>query len=118
MPELVALPLPTPPADTPAPRGPLDPITRPLWRMPRPNRIRIMEPFIDQDIQLERWYSRVAAGGDITYKGTLVAIATSTIGSAADLLIIKTIEGNVWAVSTAQVAHVMLLPRPRKAATR
>lgn len=93
----------------PAPRGPTDPITRPLWRMPRADRVRIMTPFIDRQIKLERWLTRVAAGGDQLYKGTLVAIATTTIGSAADLLIIKTVEGNVWAISTAQVAYVELI---------
>lgn len=103
-----------PPA-APAPRGPLDPITRPLWRMKRPDRVRIMTPFIGHEITLERWFSRVAAGGDQVYKGTLLAIATTTIGSAADLLIVNTVDGNVWAISTAQVAHAMLTPQPRKA---
>lgn len=88
------------------PRGPLDPITRPLWRMRRPDRCRIMEPFIDRQIQIERWYGRVASGGDVTYKGTLLAIASTTTGSNADLLILKTVDGTVWAISTAQVAYV------------
>lgn len=92
----------------------LVPITRPLWRMTKPERKKALEPYIGRDVRVERWYTRVAAHGDITYTGTLVAVATSTIGSAADLLIVHTTDGNVWAVSAAQVAHVMLTPRPRK----
>lgn len=124
----VPLPLPAPPIDPAADtapeqvdpavdkdtRGPLDPITRPLWRMRRPDRCRIMEPFLDRQIKIERWYGRVAGGGDITYRGTLVAIATTTIGSAADLLILKTTDGNVWAISTAQVAYVQHIGKERR----
>ena len=105
---------PTPAAPATPPRGELDPITQPLWRLKRPDRVRIMTPFIDRQVKLERWYSRVASGGDRTYTGTLIAIATTTIGSAADLLILKTVDGNVWAISTAQIAYVEhIAPQPR-----
>lgn len=110
---------------TPAPRGELDPIEQPLWRLKRPARVSIMMPFVDREILLERWYGRVASLGDVTYKGTLLAIATTTTGTTADMLILKTVDGNTWAVSTAQVARVQLLEpapvakrrggRPRKA---
>lgn len=109
-----------------ATRGPLDPIEKPLWRLARPARCAIMMPFIDHEIVLERWYGRVASHGDVTYKGTLLAIATTTTGTTADMLIIKTVDGNTWAISTAQVARVALAApvapakrrggRPRKAA--
>ena len=107
-------------------RGPLDPIEKPLWRLARPARVEIMMPFIDREILLERWYGRVASHGDVTYKGTLLAIATTTTGTTSDMLVIKTVDGNTWAISTAQVARVALVPpvaapakrrggRPRKA---
>lgn len=92
----------------PAPRGPLDPITRPLWRLKRAERIKVLEPFYDKVVVLERWYTRVASGGDQRYKGVLLTVATSTIGSAADLAIIQTVEGNTWAISTAQIAYLAL----------
>lgn len=107
-------------------RQPLDAIEKPLWRLKRPARVEIIMPFVGEQILLERWYGRVAAQGDVTYKGTLLAIATTTTGTTADMLIIQTVEGNVWAVSTAQVARVALAApaapakrrggRPRKAA--
>lgn len=89
-------------------RGKLDPITRPLWRMPRGARVQILTPFLDKVVELERWYTRVASGGDHRYRGTLLAVATSTIGSAADLAIIQTVEGSTWAISTAQIAYLKL----------
>lgn len=99
-----------------ATRAPLDPIEKPLWRLPRPARVEICMPFVGREIVLERWYGRVASHGDVTYKGTLLAIATTTTGTTADMLIIQTVEGNVWAVSTAQVARVALVTpaAPRK----
>jgi len=70
---------------------------------------------VDREILLERWFGRVAALGDRTYKGTLLAIASTTTGTTADMLVVKTVEGNVWAISTAQVARVQLLePAPAK----
>jgi hypothetical protein len=105
----------SPPAETAAaetPRGPLDPIVKPLWRLSRADRNRILEPFTGQMVRLERWMMRIASGGDQQYKGELLAVATSTIGSAADLVIIKTVEGNIWAISTAQVAYLELLKPP------
>jgi len=92
----------------PAKRGPLDPITRPLWRLKRPERVKILEPFYGMDVQLDRWYQRVASSGDRTYVGTLLTVATTTIGSAADLVILKTTDGNTWAISTAQIAYLKL----------
>lgn len=113
-----ATPISPPPEPTPT-RGPLDPIEKPLWRLRRPERVSIMMPFVDEQILLERWYGRVASHGDVTYKGTLLAIATTTTATTADMLIIKTVEGNVWAVSTAQVARVQLVePAPAPAAKR
>lgn len=90
------------------PRRPLDPITRPLWRLKRRERAETLEPFIGKAVELERWYTRVASGGDHRYKGTLLAVAITTIGSAADLAIIQTVEGTVWAISTAQIAYLKL----------
>lgn len=89
-------------------RGKLDPIVRPLWRLPRRERREILEPFIDKVVELERWYTRVASGGDARYKGVLVTVAQSTIGSAADLAIVQTVEGTTWAISTAQIAYLKL----------
>jgi len=97
----------------PAPRGPLDPITRHLWRAKRPERVRLLTPFVDHEVKLERWFGRVAANGDQTYRGTVLAIATTTIGSAADLVILKTVDGTVWAISTAQVAYIELVTPPK-----
>lgn len=93
-------------------RGPLDPVEKPLWRLARPARVQTAMPFVGHEIVLERWYGRVAANGECTYKGTLLAIATTTTGTTADMLIIKTVEGNVWAVSTAQVARIELASPP------
>lgn len=89
-------------------RGPLDPITRPLWRLKRTERRAVLEPFYDRVVHLERWYMRVASGGDRTYRGVLLTVATSTIGSAADLAIIQTVDGTTWAISTAQIAYLRL----------
>jgi hypothetical protein len=94
---------PTPPA-----RQPLDPIEKPIWRLARSERRAILEPFIGEWVVLERWASRVASGGDRTYRGTLVAVAQSTILSAADFAILQTVEGVTWAISTAQIAHLRL----------
>jgi hypothetical protein len=91
-----------------AERGPTDPITKHLWRFKRPERSAILMPFVGQEVKIERWYGRVAANGDETYHGTLVAIATTTTGSTADFVILKTVAGQVWAISTAQVAYIEL----------
>jgi len=98
-----------------APRGKLDPITKPLWRYPRAERTRLMEPFVGEQIRIDRWFGRVAAIGDQQYEGTLLAVATTTTGSNADLLILKTTAGTVWALSTAQVYYVELLTPRRRA---
>lgn len=99
---------------TETPRPVLPALER-LWRLSRPERKKVLEPYIGHQVRIERWYTRVAAQGDITYTGTLVAVATSTIGSAADLLIVQTTAGNVWAISAAQVACLEIPPPPRKA---
>jgi hypothetical protein len=111
-------PTPPPEAPTKPERGPLDPIERPLWRLKRPARRELLAPFIDQQVRLDRWSGRIAALGDQEYRGTLLAVATTTIGSASDLAIIKTVDGTVWAISTAQIAYLELLapPKPRKVA--
>lgn len=91
-------------------RDPLDPITRPLWRYSRADRRRLLDPFIDKHVRLERWPLRASSDPNVReYRGTLMAVATTTTGSNADLLILKTIEGNVWAISTAQVAFLDLI---------
>jgi hypothetical protein len=87
---------------------PLAPISRPLWRMDRGDRIRRLTPFIGHQVMVERWPLRVASRGEQTYGGSLIAIARTTIGSAADLLILRTPGGTNWAISTAQVAHLRL----------
>lgn len=97
-------------------REPLDPITKHLWRFRRPERTALILPFVGHEVKLERWYGRVAALGDEVYTGTILAVATTTIGSAADLVILKTTAGQVWAISTAQVAYLALVEPPRKAA--
>jgi len=89
-------------------REPLDPITVHLWRYPRPERHRLLDPFIDHQVKIERWWGRVAANGDQIYRGTLLAVATSTTGSTADFAILKTVDGTVWAISTAQIAFIEL----------
>lgn len=99
---------PTPTKETPPERGPLDPIARPLWRYKRAERRKLTTPFIGKDIKIERWLGRVASHGDKTYTGTLLAIATTTIGSASNLLILQTVDGTVWAISDAQVAYLEL----------
>lgn len=99
-------------------RGPLDPITKHLWRFKRPERVRLLTPFVDHQVKLERWFGRVAANGDQVYTGTILAIARTTIGSAADLVILKTVDGTTWAISTAQVAYIELVEPPRKRAPR
>ncbi len=90
-------------------RKPLDPLTN-MWRKPRSARVQLLEPFVDRNVRIERWYGRTPDSGDQQYKGTVVAIATSTIGSSADLLILKTVNGTVWAISIAQIAYIELLP--------
>lgn len=85
-----------------------------LWRLSRPERKTVLAPYIGHQVRIERWYTRVAAQGDITYTGTLVAVATSTVGRA-DLLIVQTTAGNVWAISAAQVAYLEIPTPPRKA---
>lgn len=109
----------TKPKAAPTNREPTDPITVHLWRYPRPTRVALLMPFVDRQVRLERWYGRVAANGDETYLGTILAVATTTIGSAADLVILKTTAGQVWAISTAQVAHLELAePKPATRRTR
>lgn len=95
-------------------RQPLDPIEKPLWRLRRPDRIRQLMPFIGHEITVDRWFGRVAHMGDQTYKGTLLAVATTTTGSTADFLILKTVDGTVWAISTAQVYYLAKVEPPRK----
>lgn len=102
----------TAPTATKPERGPTDPITRPLWRYSRADRARLLAPFIGRTIHLDRWYMRVARQGDRQYRGTLLAVATTTIGSAADLIILQTVDGTVWAISTAQVAYLKLAGTP------
>lgn len=93
---------------------PHKPIER-LWRVrSKGERHRLVMPFVGQQVRIDRWFTRVAAQGDHQYEGTLLAIATSTIGSAADLLILQTIDGTVWAISTAQVAYLELAQPRRK----
>jgi len=87
-------------------RGPTDPITKHLWRFKRPARTALLVPFIGHEVKIERWYGRVAANGDETYHGTLVAVATTTTGTTADFAILKTVAGQVWAISTAQIAYI------------
>lgn len=91
-----------------AERGPTDPITKHLWRFKQPQRTAILMPFVGQEVKIERWYGRVAANGDETYHGTLLAVATTTTGTTADFAILKTVAGQVWAISTAQIAHIEL----------
>ncbi len=90
-------------------RKPTDPLTN-MWRRPRSARVQLLEPFVDRNVRIERWYGRTPDSGDQQYRGTVVAVATSTVKSAADFLILKSVEGNVWAISIAQVAYIELLP--------
>lgn len=105
----------------PADRGELDPITTHLWRYKRPVRRTLLLPFEGRRVKLERWFGRVAANGDQTYRGTLLAVAETTIGSAADLVILRETDGTTWAISTAQVAYIELeqpvAPRKRARVT-
>jgi len=89
-------------------RGPTDPITKHLWRFKRPQRSALVLPFVGHEVKVERWYGRVAANGDETYHGTVLAVATTTTGTTADFLILKTVAGQVWAISTAQIAYIEL----------
>jgi alpha-beta hydrolase superfamily lysophospholipase len=105
----------TPSREVPVPeRQPLDPITKHLWRFQRGERNRLLTPFIGEQVTLWRWYGRVASGGDETYKGEFVALATSTVKSAADFVILRTTDGTTWALSTAQVAEISVTEQPRK----
>lgn len=98
----------------PADRKPLDPIDTHLWRYKRPVRRALLLPFEGHQVKLERWFGRIAAMGDRTYRGTLLAVAETTIGSSADLVILRETDGTTWAVSTAQVAYLELdEPRPK-----
>lgn len=105
-----------PAKEKPAPRGKLDPITVPIWRLPRAARREILEPFVGELVIAEVWPLRIASGGDRQYKGTLVTVALSTTGTTADFAIISTLDGNVWALSTAQIAYFAKVdPKPAKA---
>lgn len=96
-----------PPAVEPdQPVDPLADITRPLWRLSRADRNRRLMPFVGHSVKLERWLTRVASGGDDQYEGTLLAVATATTKSTADFAIIQSTAGNVWAISTAQIAYL------------
>lgn len=94
-------------------RKPHDPIKR-LWRYSKSDRRRMLDPFIGRMIWVDRWHGRVAANGDTQYEGKLVTVALSTLGSAADLLIIQTTGRMVWAVSAAQVAELKLAREGRR----
>jgi len=96
------------PVDVKPARGELDPIETPLWRLKRPARKEVMRPFVGHRVVLERWFGRVAALGDQQYVGELLAVATTTTGSNSDLLVLRTDNGTVWALSTAQIARVQL----------
>lgn len=101
--------------EPPALRGPQPlPALAKLWRLSRPERKAALAPYIGRRVRVERWYTRVAAQGDRTYLGELIAVATSTIGSAADLAIIHSTDGNVWAISTAQIAYLEEPTPPRR----
>lgn len=80
-----------------------------LWRLKPIERRAAVRPFIGHQVRLERWYGRVAANGDITYTGKILAVAITTIGTAADIAILETDEGTCWAISLAQVAHLEVL---------
>lgn len=89
---------------------PPEPVVRPLWRLKRAERKDAARAFVGHRVRLERWYGRVAADGDETYRGRLVAVATTTVGTSADLAILETDEGGtVWAISLAQVARLEAL---------
>lgn len=94
--------------DAKAERNPTDPITKHLWRFKRSERAGLLVPFVGQPVKIERWWGRVAANGDTQYKGDLLAVATTTTGSTADFAIVKTVDGTVWAISTAQIAYIEL----------
>jgi hypothetical protein len=95
------------------PRQPLDPITN-LWRKTSARRRQLLEPFLDKHVKVERWFGRTPDSGDQLYRGTVVAVALSTTGTTADFLILKTVEGNVWAISVAQIAYLELIPKVAK----
>jgi hypothetical protein len=112
---------PTPDPDVPpfepeakAERGPTDPITKHLWRFKRPQRSALLMPFVGYEVKIERWYGRVAANGDETYRGTLMAVATTTTGTTADFAILQTVAGQVWAISTAQIAYIEMSKPPAR----
>lgn len=107
-----ATPRPSPSVE--AERGPLDPIVKPLWRLKRTDRLRLLDPFIGEQIRVDRWFGRVASHGDRQYTGTLIAVAHTTTGSTADFLILKETGGTVWAISTAQVYFLEKVAPPRK----
>lgn len=98
----------TPAKAAPTDRAPTDPLTVHLWRYLRPVRVALLLPFVGHRVKLERWFGRIAANGDQTYHGDLLAVAQTTIGSAADLVILKETGGDVWAISTAQIAYLEL----------
>lgn len=105
----------TPPSQSVAvERRPLDPIVKPLWRLKRTDRLRLLDPFIGEQIRVDRWYGRVASAGDQQYTGTLLAVAWTTTGSTADFLILKETGGTVYAISTAQVYFLEKVEPPRK----
>lgn len=85
-----------------------------LWRLKGHQRREAVRPFIGQSVIIDRWAGRVADLGDQQYKGTLVTVAISTVGTAADFLILQTVDGTVWAISAAQVAYLQVAPRPRR----
>jgi hypothetical protein len=90
--------------------APVEPeVVEKLWKLKTGARKAAARPFIGHRVALWRWYGRVAANGDQQYVGRVVAIATSTIGSSADLLILHTDEGNTWAISLAQIARLEAL---------
>ena len=84
------------------------PITKPLWRYKPSERRGALYPFVGLQVRLDRWYGRVADGGDEQYTGTLVAIAVNTAGSA-DLAILDNNRGTTWAISFAQIYYLEAL---------
>ena len=96
------------------PNNPRADIISPLWRLKRAARTQRLMPFVGYPVKIERWLTRVASGGDQTYQGTLLAVAASTTRSTADFAIIQTTAGNVWAISTAQIAYMVCTLRKGK----
>jgi len=85
------------------------PITKPLWRSKPVTRWQAIQPFVGRRVRLDRWGGRVAAHGDWQYTGLVIATAISTIGSSADLLILRSDGGTTWAISLAQIAFMEAL---------